>query len=314
VAGKIEQKLDWVRGLREASHEEAVAGLRKALGDKSNLVVSKAAAVAELRGLHEVVPDLSAAFARWFGEGDSQCWAKNVLAKAMLALEVADDAVWKRGLRHVQMEGAYGGPVDVAVTLRATCAIGLATCTRLPAVAVLNLLAERLMDAEYGVRLETARAIGMLNAPEGEPVLRLKVFAGDQEPRVLGACFDALIALRALEFVAERLWEGDEDVRMEAAAALGGSRDDAAFAALKGCYEGCAERRMRKAVLIAMGASRNESALAYLIGMIEPGATGVIEALAPHRYHDDARRRIEEAVVASRNTALLRVFEKEFNG
>jgi len=310
VAGKIEQKLDWVRGLRELSQEEAVPALRKALGDKNNLVVSKAAAVVELRGLHGLVPDLCAAFSRWFGEGDGQCWAKNALAKAMLALEVSDSDLWKRGLRHVQMEGSYGGLIDVAVALRATSAIALATCTRMPPIAVLNLLAERLMDTEAGVRLETARAIGMLNAPEGEPVLRLKVFGGDDDPRVIGACFDSLISLRALDFVAARLWEGDEDVRMEAAAALGGSRDDASFASLKGCYEGCAERRMRKAVLLAMGASRNEAALTYLIGMIE--ATGVIEALAPNRYHDETRRRIEEAVVATRSEALLRVFRKEF--
>ncbi len=313
MAGKIEQKLDWVRGLRELPQEEAVPALRKALGDKNNLVVSKAAAVVELRGLHELVPDLCAAFSRWFGEGDGQCWAKNALAKAMLALEVSDSDLWRRGLRHVQMEGSFGGSVDVAVTLRATSAIALATCTRLPAVAVLNLLAERLTDAEAGVRLETARAIGMLNAAEGEPVLRLKVFAGDDEPRVIGACFDSLISLRALDFVAGQLWEGEEDVRMEAAAALGGSRDDAAFAALKGCYEGCAERRMRKAVLLAMGASRNEAALAYLIGMIEPGAVGVIEALAPNRFHDETRGRIEAAVRATRSDALLRTFQKEFN-
>lgn len=313
MAGKIEQKLDWVRGLRDASHDEAVVALRKALGDRNNLVVSKAAAVVELRGLHELVPDLSAAFLRWFSESDGQCWAKNALAKAMLALEVSDSDLWRRGLRHVQMEGAFGGAVDVAVTIRATSAIALATCTRMPAVAVLNLLAERLMDAEAGVRLETARAIGMLNAAEGEPLLRLKVFAGDDEPRVIGACFDSLISLRALDFVAAQLWEGDEDVRMEAAAALGGSRDDAAFAALKACYEGCAERRIRKAVLLAMGASRNEAALTYLIGMIEPGAVGVIEALAPNRYHDETRARIEAAVVATRSEALLRAFQKEFN-
>jgi len=293
--------------------EEAAPALRKALSDKSNLVVSKAAAIVELRGLHELVPDLIAAFARWFGEGDAQCWAKNALAKAMLALEVSDAEVWQQGLRHVQMEGSYGGSIDVAATLRATCAIGLATCTRLPAVSVLNLLAERLTETEAAVRLETARAIGMLNAPEGEPVLRLKVHAGDDEPRVIGACFDSLIALRAIPFVAARLWDGDDDVRMEAASALGGSRDDAAFTALKACYESCAERQMRKAVLLAMGASRNESALTYLIGLIEPGASNVIEALAPNRFHDDTRRRIEEAVNATGSETLRRVFQKEFN-
>src|SRR5581483_9403533 len=52
--------------------------IRKALKDRNNFLVSKAAALAASRGLVSLIPDLEAAFDRFFKDpvkSDPKCWA-----------------------------------------------------------------------------------------------------------------------------------------------------------------------------------------------------------------------------------------------
>ena len=62
----FEAKLQVLDGLRGSP--KAAAGLRKALGDRNNYVVSKAAALAAELRLAELEPDLLAAFDRFFSD------------------------------------------------------------------------------------------------------------------------------------------------------------------------------------------------------------------------------------------------------
>src|ERR1700691_151721 len=81
--------------LRDVTHAEAIAGLRKALGDRVNLVVAKAARIAADRQLRELIPDLLAAFDRLFEDAvvrDTQCWGKNAIARALTELDYRESA------------------------------------------------------------------------------------------------------------------------------------------------------------------------------------------------------------------------------
>jgi HEAT repeat protein len=59
------RKVQEVAALREAPEEAAIAQLRRALKDRSNYLVAKAAAVAAVRHFQALVPDLLAAFDRF---------------------------------------------------------------------------------------------------------------------------------------------------------------------------------------------------------------------------------------------------------
>src|SRR6516164_4300249 len=82
---------------------EAVALIRKSLGNRSNLLVAKAARLVEDNSLTDLVPDLLVAYDRFFTNAektDPQCWAKNALSRALAKLECRDKDVFLRGLRH----------------------------------------------------------------------------------------------------------------------------------------------------------------------------------------------------------------------
>src|ERR1700684_3403054 len=127
----VEAAVQRIGLLREVTHAEAVAGLRKALLDRVNLVVAKAAQVVAGRQLRELIPELLAAFDRLFVdpiERDTQCWAKNAIAKALTDLDYRESAPFLRGRLHIQMEAVWGGRQDTAQTLRGICLLGLASC------------------------------------------------------------------------------------------------------------------------------------------------------------------------------------------
>jgi len=233
------------------------------------------------------------------------------LAKALLGLEHDGPREWLRGLRHVQLEAAYLRPEDVAAPLRCVCAIGLATCTRMPAVEVVEHVTEGLVDPEVTVRCETARALGMLGSRESVGVLRLKVLTGDEDVNVTGACLTALASLRDVAFVAARLGSEDENLRAEAAAALGESRELAAFEALRDAYDRAAGREWKRTLLQALGASRQEAAIDFLVAQIAPGSQLVAEALVPASFHPGVRQRVEAAIRATADRNLLDFYHQK---
>ena len=95
--------------------------LRKALTHRNNFLVSKAAKLVADAELFTLLPDVLAAYDRFFldaAKSDPQCWAKNALVKALVKLEHRQKDAYLRGLRHHQMEGSYGGLSDTAGALR----------------------------------------------------------------------------------------------------------------------------------------------------------------------------------------------------
>jgi hypothetical protein len=77
------------------------APLRKALRDRVNVIVAKAASISAELQLYALLPDLLSAFERLFDkprESDPQCWGKNAIAKALKDLDHRESATFLRGV------------------------------------------------------------------------------------------------------------------------------------------------------------------------------------------------------------------------
>ncbi|HEY2381216.1 MAG TPA: hypothetical protein VGK48_08530, partial [Terriglobia bacterium] len=123
AADRVERQLADLGALRALSPVAVIAPLRKALRDRVNVVVAKAASISAELQLHALLPDLLAAFERLFDkprESDPQCWGKNAIAKALKDLDYSESATFLRGVRHIQMEPVWDGEIDTAGVLRGT--------------------------------------------------------------------------------------------------------------------------------------------------------------------------------------------------
>lgn len=293
--------------------DAAVEKLRRALRHRNNYVVSKAAKLVAENELVALLPEILAAYDRFFVDAeknDPQCWAKNGAAKALARLEHRDKDAYLRGLRHHQMEATWGGTTDTAGTLRGTCAHALVNCPGISDQELLSTLLELFTDADKAVRVEAARSIGNVGGPGAVLLLRLRALLGKgEEPEVLGACYSALLDLekaRAIPFVAQYLEEGD-DYSAEAAFALSGVREAEALNALIARRSAHADDWFDGVLLSCIACSRLSEGLDYIIGMIERDerrAAAAIEAIGRAGPSDETRARIETAVRKSGNPRL----------
>jgi HEAT repeat protein len=264
----VEEKIAAIHGLR-SSPADAVEPLRKALRDRNNVVCSKAAAVAGDLLLRDLIPDLLAAFERFLKEPvktDPKCWAKTAIVKALKDLAHEDPEIYLRGMAHVQKEPVWGGQEDSAAVLRGTCALALAACS-LPRDTILIHLADALADAEMRVRSDATRAIAQLPGQDSILMLRVKAQAGDKEPAVTGQCFLSLLGIDArasIPFVARFLTAADEDLRFEAAAALGECPEALAAETLIARWRVERSPDMKRAIVLSLGVSRTAEAKQFL--------------------------------------------------
>ncbi len=304
---RVEEAVDRLSRLREAGPGPATAAaLRKALGDRVGLVVAKAAKVALELDAREVVPELVEAFGRMFEdavERDPQCWAKNAIAKALTAMDYRESEPYLRGARHIQMEPVWGGQEDSATTLRGICLLGLVTCSDVRRETIFRALVDAMADASRDVRAEAARAVAEMGGDEAPLLLRLKARVGDRELPVVGQVFDCLLQLegaRGVEFLAEFLHSGSDDVASEAALALGSSRMPEAVEALERAWEMTRDPELRFTVARAISALRLERGLEFLLGIVKKGraqdARAALDALSLHRESEEIWRRVEAAV------------------
>ena len=298
-------------------NEDGAKHLRKALAHKNNFLVSKAARLAAEAELSSLLPDLLAAYDRFFtnpASTDPQCWAKVELARALVKLEHRQKDAFLRGVRHHQMEGSWGGATDTAGGLRGACLHALVDCPGLSDAELLAVLVESLVDSDKIVRLEAARAIANVGGVSAALLLRLRIHlglqkTGQEEPEVIGACFSSLLSLegeQAVPLVASALKEGDE-LSAEAAYALAELRSPAAWAALKQRWQAGADGWFGQILLSAMALTRLPEALDFLLGLIEDDAREApvaIEAIARSAPGEELRARLVQAVAQAGSPRL----------
>jgi HEAT repeat protein len=266
----VEAELAQMGALRDAPPAEAEAALRKALSDRVNVIVAKAAKIIAERRMSGIVPDLLRAFDRLFEkpvQRDPQCWGKSAIAKALVELEYREGAPYLRGVGHIQMEPVWAGEADTASTLRGTCVLALVACRDVDPEVVQRHLVDALADRAAPVRIEAIRALALL---DGGLLLRYKAHVGDEEPTVIAQVFDSLLALErkhALPFLAGFLKSKNEVVREEAALAMGASRLPEAVPMLIQAWQSTREQ----VLLRALGVSRQDEAIAFLKDLVENG-------------------------------------------
>lgn len=322
MTGKAyDQKLDALLALRnDPNSPDLAAQLRKALRDRSNYYVAKAAGLVGEFSLAALIPDLIAAFDRFLEGGaklDSQCWATQAIAQALAELGHDDPAVFVKGAKHFQPEPVFGGQQDTAIRLRGICTLALVQC-KLSEHELLTRLVDLLGDTEKSVRMEAIRAIGQCTGRDAALLLRVKATAGDSEPEVIGQCLTTLLEIDADDQVGYvmRFLNDSEDLRFEALAALSECRDPSAAKALIDALDRDEYYAVREGIFQALGRSRHKQAVDFLLTVIENGNTSdgatCLNAIARGPQRDLIRERVEQIVKRHGNDALMKKFNIAF--
>jgi len=317
----LEEKLAAVAALARQPVETGDARWQTWLTDPQNVVVARVVEIIAQQGLTAYLPQLRELFDRLLSHAqpavvDKLCRAKEALVLALDALGNTDAGPYLRGVRYVQMEPVYGGRADMAAGLRGQCATALARLRDPEAYCALTPL---LFDPDVGVRLTTCRVIAYLGGEKSELLLRMKVFAGDADPEVLGECFIGVLAsdaAHALPFIVESLAAADRTIVEQAALALGQARLPESFPVLRERWEANTDLELRKPLLLALALTRDDKAFAYLLTLLreEGGTTAVLacEALALFAADRRYRDRLEAAVVALRSPRVTAMYLQHF--
>lgn len=316
--------------LRRAVEDPAAPGARaritRALAGKNGMLVAVATGAAvspdedDPRVDRALLESLPAAFERLLHDPvkrDPQCRGKVAIVQALRRAEVCPEEVFLAGVRHVQPEPVWGGRVDSAGELRGVC--GMALMEEHHPRALVE-LAHLLADPLVAARRAAARALGNGGrADVAEPLLRLRIEAGEDEPDVLDECFGALLQVApeaSLDYVAGFLGSRDDAVAEAAALALGASRLEGARSRLCALAERSVKPERRRVAMLAVAMLRSEAAWGWLLEAVErepPGvAQAALAALAAFEHDPKLRARASEAVAMRSDGALQAAFEELF--
>jgi hypothetical protein len=315
-----EDALAAIHAIRESPEKyDLTRDLAPFLRHKSNHAIAAAAGAAEHLEATALTTDLAQAFEKLMRDPkklDQGCKATIAIVQALIQMEDPATRVYFAGIRHVQKEGSYGPPVDVAAPLRGLCARGLARMGHPDALLECVTL---LVDSEIPARVGAIRAIGEAGRPDGVLLLRLKTLLGDLEAEVTGECFGALLSLDpagSVEFVAKFLDSHAEGIGEQAALALGESRLAAAFEVLRDAWERGVVAEQRRTLLVAIAMLRSDDALEFLLSRLGeesgPVAADALAGLAFYARDEAVLTRVEEIIRSRGDGALEAVFAREF--
>jgi HEAT repeat protein len=208
-------------------------------------------------------------------ESDKGCIALHLISRALVQLDYDDADLYRRGMNHIQMEGTWGGSVDVAAEFRGVCAMGLAN-SRDPRK--LQAMVELLADKEWPARAGAVKAIAVVGSEAASLLLRYKALTGDAEPDVLSDCLAGLLSVdgaEALPFVGRMAESRDRLVSEAALTALGASRRADAVELLKCRFAGVADGEWKKIIIRALAHARTEGAMDFLLETIRSASAPI---------------------------------------
>ncbi|WP_337177552.1 HEAT repeat domain-containing protein [Paludisphaera sp.] len=319
----FEEKLAAMRRLRERDEPEPgdVSAVRKAIGDRSNFVVAAAAEVAGAWRLGEAAPDLEAAFRRFMvdpAKDDKLCRAKLAVVQALEKLEHPGAGIFEAAARHVQLEAAWGEPVDTAPPLRAAGLIGL---TRVNPPGLAEMLVDAMLDPEQEVRCTAASCLGAVGSDAAALALRLKCRVGDGKPEVVSEALRALLTISAdahMAFVREHLDSSDESTAEAAALAMGNARLPQALGPLLERFASARTSTLRDMILLSVAMLRASAAIDALLDLAasdsDADALAALRALKIHKHDPRLVERLAEAVARSGGPAVRDRLARDFSG
>ncbi len=278
------------------------------------MVAAGVARVVREQSLADFAGDLVFAFRRFVVDGvkaDPGCRAK------LAALEALDFGghdevdVFLEATRYVQLEPAWGPPVDSADGVRSRGVLALARVWY-PQLSVVA--GSLLADPASPVRQSAAEALASTGEPVHAGALALRWSVGDEDPLVLLACMTGLLVLApdyALPRLRKALFGADDGGREMAALALGQSTRSEALDLLLEHLEAAPVARERAATLRALGLQRNDRAIAALLNVVTTGSVADAEAalagLRTRRFDPGVRDRAAAAVRAHPEAGRLQV-------
>jgi len=293
--------------------------LRKHLASKASPIVARAAQIVAKIENHDFGPDLGQAFHRFLIDPiktDKGCMAKCAIVKALLAANCDDEELFRKGVKHVQLEPTWGGRADTAAPLRALCGLGL---VQVGARDAMDELAVLLADKEADARIGAASALGYCGL-SATALLRFKVLTGDEESAVLAECLTSLMKVApddSFSFIANFVHPEYPSLYEHAALTLAESRLPGIFELLREKWTTTFDREFKKTLLLPVAITRSEEAKDFIISVIEDGeiamATAAINALRIFGDDEILRSRLESAIDGPNKAQLLAVVRREFD-
>ena len=307
----VEDELLALEAVRVDPGDDSLTTLRAALAHRSNHVVAKAARIVMTHQTNELGPELAAAFDRFMlnpVKTDPGCAAKAAIVDAFNQLDLDEGDVLLRGVRHVQVEPAYGGAVDTAASTRGASGMGLARVAHPQALVE---LADLLADPELPARLGAARGLSRIGQAAGSALLRFKLRIGDKEPDVVSECLVGLLSMDdtdGLEVAMQLLDGPSPEMQKAAALALGESSRTDAFAPLRRWVALAVDDAMQRIGFAAIALLRNDDGHDFLLQAIEAGslteANAAQEALTTYGRRTGSDDDSATAWTARRTTGL----------
>jgi HEAT repeat protein len=290
--------------------------IREALASRRSLVAARAARLIKQHSLDGFDADLQAAFRRFLEDpvkSDPSCNAKLAALEALDYGELMDESIFLEAARLVQLEPAWGPPVDTAVGVRSRALMALG---RIGWQELDLLAAELLGDKEPPVRQAALEALAHRGARSGAALALFKLRLRDEDPLVTLAAMNTLLQLAPDWGLRELrpLLDGKDEERELAALALGQSRSEAALPLLLGALEGCAMSEQRAPIYRGLGFHRSDGALEKLLEVIGeaplPDAKQAIAALSVRRYDPGI---VDKVRRAANRDALAEAVEENFS-
>jgi len=314
---------DRVQEVRNAAQEPGVAEHRKhlikTLGGRNGYLISLA--MPALRAGDDTFLDAArAAFETLLSDPikrDPQCHGKVAIAQALYDADVSSDALFLSGVAHVQLEPVMGGRQDTAAQLRG---ISLMALVHVQHPRALVCAATMLADAERAARIAALRALTASGRDDiAEPLLRLRLGAGESDPEVLSECMSALLEVNGhdnLAVMAAYLAAEDTAAAQAAAVALGASRLPGALEILSTHVGNTVSPERRRTLILGIAMLRSDAGWQLLIELVMEGSRGeaidAIDALATFKEQPGLRERVQDASMDRGDDEIQRSFEHSF--
>lgn len=296
-----------IRDLQDAPDDAALrATLRTALRKRASPIAARAAALIQRRRLDGFIDDLLFAFDRFLKDPvkrDPSCAAKRAILEALDQLDHDDPALFARAARVVQLEPAWGPPVDTAVPVRSRAALALGRIYFPDAALYLSAL---ICDPAPAVQRAAIEAIRHRGDRSGAGLLWMRIQWQPEEPELLVQS-EAMVAFvqlapdYAVPLLATALEAREPEDRELVAYALAESRAPQALQALMAWWERTVLSNERQVIIDVIAAHRTEPAHRFLRELVADGSThdarSAIRALARQAFTEDAR---EQLLLAAR--------------